>query len=145
MSERQLKPGDEVWIRGRVKTVDPSNGDRLYGVTDECDRLSTSWPLPDDIRTADDFRDPLDDAIVNAATEWVEEFRGQPFGKRTPSTILNGRNILWAVEHKSELTKPRTPEEVATEAFDVTLPVAEAPKAIVRALRSAGLLREEQS
>lgn len=76
--------------------------------------------------------DPLDEAIVKAAITFVD-------GSMHPGDSLRLRG---AVQAKLDAEKPKTAEEVAERAFDLSLPVIAAPIAIVQALRDEGLLKE---
>lgn len=83
--------------------------------------------------------DPLDEAIVKAAIA-IHEFRKTAYYPVELSPLTEG--LCGAVQAKLDAEKPKTAEEVAARAFDLSLPVAAAPIAIVQALRDEGLLKE---
>src|SRR4051812_26316912 len=98
MSERKYEVGDEVWVRGRVTHLDIVRTAVSIG-----DRTDVA---PEDIRTAEDFKDPLDAAIVKAAIGWFIG-RGNYEGVKPGIYVTGDTQLEQALRAKLDANKPK--------------------------------------
>ena len=138
--------GDEVWVRGQV-----TENRRI--VVDTVPTSSGTWrhdyldPVEGSVRTEADFKDPLDEAVLEWATWYIRTCN--ECGPDASLTAEYFEQLRQAVEARLDASKPKTAEAVI-EGLEL---VGDSSKTwridnvdalvIVERLRVAGLLKED--
>lgn len=137
---RQFKEGDEVWVKAVVtKPGETTTGVRLWA--HDLGFVNNDYR----VRAEADFKDPLDEAVVQSAVALIET-------TATGATYRRLReNLEDAVQAKLDAARPHPAERIVMETLNAD--VIKSPNVddmrqaiasdIVTALDAAGLLREE--